>query len=364
MQYSLRRSGLFVPSVQPSDIVAGTKGYGLLSGATGGIYDPITRKNRILNGAFRISQRSTMPTADDSYCLDQWNLLLEAANAATVAQETSDTPVGGSRKGIRLTVGSGNNNKFGIVNFIEADECFDLRGKTVSLQFKMKSTAGIADVRAAVIEWTSTVDTITSDVVGTWNAAGTNPTLATNWAYCSGYTPVSLAPTTSWVQYKIEGISVGTSMNNLAVLIWSDDKTTTQTTDILRITDVQLEEGALCTNFERRQPQAELMECCRFVRILGPNGTGVVNTATRILISEVFDPPMRVNPTATLVNTAFQVLEVGIGFQTGVSSTIFGSSLRARGVYLDIDGYTGLTTSPPSPIRVVSADFALLSAEL
>lgn len=236
----------------------------LIGGSSGSIWDATARKNRLINGCMRVNQRVTMPTADDSYCLDRWVLLLEAANAATVAQETSDVPTDGSKRALKLTVGSANNNKFGIVSILEFLDCADLRGKTVSLQLKMKSTAGITNVRAAVIEWTSTADVVTSDVVGTWGAENTNPTLATNWAYCSGYTPISLAATTSWATYRIEGVSVGASTNNLAVFIWVDDETTTQTTDVLRITDVQLEGGAVCTDVERRPFAQELALCMRY----------------------------------------------------------------------------------------------------
>jgi len=227
----------------------------LKGASSGSIWDTASpRRNRVINGDMRVNQRVTMPTTDDAFCLDRWNLLLEAANGAIPAQETSDVPTDGSNRALKLTVGAGEDTKFGVVTFLEFLDTADLRGKTVSLQLKMKSTAGITNVRAAVIEWTSTADTLTSDVVGTWGADGTNPTLATNWAYCSGYTPVSLAVTTSWVTYRIEAVSVGASTNNLGIFIWVDDESTTVTTDILRITDVQLEEGSVCSEFGRHQP--------------------------------------------------------------------------------------------------------------
>lgn len=270
----------------------------------------LTRKNRVINGCFRLAQRA-MPTTDDQYCLDRWVLLLEAANAATVSQETSDVPTDGSKYGLKLTVGSGEDNKFGVVTIMEYRDVSDLRGKTVSLQAKLKATAAITDVRMAVLEWTGTADSVTSDVVGTWGSAGTNPTLATSWAYLG--TPANLSVTTSWATYRVEGLTVGASANNLAVLIWCEDESTTVTTDILRITDVQLEEGPTCSGYERRPFAQEVNLCMRYYRkniALGTSPatanqaqpyivwtTSIANNDYYVDVS--LDPPMRAAPTAT-----------------------------------------------------------------
>ena len=230
----------------------------------------LTRKNRVINGDMRVQQRTTLGSTDDSFTLDRWTLLLEAATAATVTQETSDVPTDGSKYGLKLTVGASNNNKFGIATYLEFRDVADLRGKTVSLQAKLKaSDARIGDVRMAVLEWTGTADTLTSDVVSSWGSAGTNPTLAASWAYLG--TPANLSPTTSWATYRVEGLTVGASANNLAVLIWCDDKTTTAG-DTLTITDVQLEEGPTCSGVERRPFAQELQLCQRYFEAAGGSG--------------------------------------------------------------------------------------------
>jgi len=285
------------------------------------------RKNRLINGSFNIKQRLTLGSADDTYVLDRWVLLLEASSAAAAAQETSDVPTDGANTGLRLTVGSGEDNKFGVVQILKAGDCKDLRGKTVSLQLKMKATAGIGDVRAAVIEWTSTADSVTSDVVGTWGAALTNPTLATNWAYCSGYTPVSLAPTTSWAKYKIEGVSIGASANNVAVLIWCDDESTTVTTDILRITDVQLEEGPVCTNVERRPEALERLLCQHYYFEMAPGadakvfGFGEAYNTTDALVQVILPCQMRTTPTLSVSAVGdFALATAGFALTTSPAS--------------------------------------------
>ncbi len=256
----------------------------------------LTRKNRVINGCMRLKQRVTMPTTDDSYTLDRWTLLLEAANAAVVTQETSDVPTDGSPRALKLTVGSGEDNKFGIATYLETLDVRDLRGKTVSLQAKLKATAAITDVRMAVLEWTGTADSVTSDVVGTWGSAGTNPTLATSWAYRG--TPANLSVTTSWATYRVEGLTVGASANNLAVFVWCEDETTTVTTDYLLVTDVQLEEGPTCSGMERRPQWQEELACFRWLYVYSAEPIGVAYTNTILTTDncQQLPVPMRTSP--------------------------------------------------------------------
>lgn len=274
-------------------------------------YEPPTKKNRLINGDMRLAQRA-MPTLDDSYCLDRWNLLLESAGAATVSQETSDVPTDGSNRALRLIL-DGADGKVGIVQFLEFRDCADLRGKTVSLQAKLKaSNARVGNVKMAVIEWTGvTPDTLTSDVVNgaNWGVEGTNPTLATNWAYLGA--PANLSPTTSWATYRVQNLTVGATANNLGVFVWVDDKST-DAADTLRITDVQLEEGSICTQFGRRHVAAELALCGRYYRkSMGmdvspatasqatPHIVWAASVASGAYYIDVpLDPPMRVAPTA------------------------------------------------------------------
>lgn len=284
----------------------------------------LTRKNRVINGDMRVNQRMNLiGTTDDSYTLDRWNLLLEAASAAAVAHETSDVPTDGSKYAMRLTVGSGEDNKFGVVTILEYRDVADLRGKTISLQAKLKATAAITDVRMAVLEWTSTADSVTSDVVGTWSSAGTNPTLASNWAYLG--TPANLSVTTSWATYRVEGLTVGASANNLAVFIWCEDESTTVTTDILRITDVQLEEGPTCSGFERLPFGLLLNLCKRYYQkahayslspdtasapaIVQTAGTSAL-TGARIRLVQYLGVEMRTNPTTAYRDRAGTVDKV------------------------------------------------------
>jgi hypothetical protein len=232
-------------------LTLGTKGYALLAGATAPIYDPVQRRNRIINGGFRVWQRGTAAptTADNAYGPDRWRVLTETTTTGfTINKETSDLPAGGSRGAAKLAIGASNNTKNGLWTILEGADIWDLRGQTVSLQFKMKaSDARIGDVRAAVVNWTGTEDAVSADPISAWGAAGTVPTYIAG--YANANTPANLSPTTSWATYKIEGVSISASATNLAVFVWIDDKTTTAG-DYLLVTDVQLEKGAICTDVE------------------------------------------------------------------------------------------------------------------
>mgnify|MGYP000449784277 CR=1 FL=1 len=96
------------------------------------------RKNRVINGDMRVCQRTTLGSSDDTFTLDRWTVLMEAANGCVVTQETSDVPTDGSKYAAKLTVGSGEDNKFGLATYLEFRDIADLRGKTISLQARLE----------------------------------------------------------------------------------------------------------------------------------------------------------------------------------------------------------------------------------
>jgi hypothetical protein len=242
---------------------------------------PFPPVNVLINGDFRISQRGTTfdatttpANSDDTVLLDRWVLLSDGNDAADISQETTTVPVG-SFAAIKLDVETAN-KKFGILQIIEGKDAEALIGDVCSLSFQARRTGtSIANLRAAVIAWDSTVDSVTSDVVSAWEAAGTNPTLVSNWTYEN--TPASLAAlTTSFQTFKIENISIDTSSTtNVAVFIWIDDVTTT-TGDFIYITDVQLVLGPNATPFQRRLHTEELALCQRRLCKTFPQGVAPV----------------------------------------------------------------------------------------
>lgn len=221
-------------------------------------------RNKLVNGCFRFWQRGTsslLPN-DNAYGPDRWRLLAEANGTATLARSIASLASLGTAKAT-LTVATAN-NKFGLFQVIEAAEVRALRGRKVALQAALKATAGIADVRMAILYWFGTGDAVSGDPVSSWNAAGSVPTLNTGWVYLN--TPLNLSVGTSFAVKTVEA-TVDATANNLAVLIWSEDKTTTITTDVLEIgyADLQVVEGAEdLPAFEPVDFALELQRCQRF----------------------------------------------------------------------------------------------------
>ncbi len=235
---------------------------------------PLFLKNLLINGDMRCDQRrgdgtaytatTTPVNSDDTFLLDRWLLQSDGADVVDVSQETSVVPVG-SYAAIKLDVETAD-KKFGILQILEGKDAEAIIGNVCSLSFKARRTGtSIANLRAAVIAWDSTVDAVTSDIIAdaAWGAVNVDPTLATNWTYEN--TPASLdVLTTSYQTFAITNISIDTaSTKNVAVFIWIDDVTTT-VGDVIYITDVQLELGSGASSFQRRLHAEEVALCQRY----------------------------------------------------------------------------------------------------
>lgn len=229
-------------------------------------------QNSIINGEFAVAQRGTVFTSastpansDDTYLLDRWVLLSDGNDIVDVSQELTATNLPtGAVAGAKFDIET-EDKKWGILQIIENKDSKPLIGGNVSLSFKAKRGASDTStlLRAAVLSWSSTADTVTSDVVDAWGAEGTNPTLVENWTFEN--TPVALAELTdSYQTYKIENISIDTaSTTNVAVFIWSDDMTNA-VGDLVYITQVKLELGSVATSFVSRPYGGELRLCQRY----------------------------------------------------------------------------------------------------
>jgi len=234
-------------------------------------------RNAVMNGSFAIAQRGTSFTStssannDDTYNLDRWYVLSDGNDAVDITQNTSVIPTNG-KYAIALDVET-INKKFGIAQIIEADNCIGLIGETVTLSFKAKvsATTKLDNVKAAIVAWSGTADTVTSDIISAWNVEGTNPTLIANATYEN--TPANLNLTTSYATYSVTAAVDTASTKNILVFIWSD-VTDTTLGDFLYITDVQLERGPVTTPFERRPIGTELALCQRYYQITAQTGGG------------------------------------------------------------------------------------------
>jgi len=321
------------------------------------------------NGSFAVAERA-MPTTDNSYCLDGWRLLLEAANAATVAQDAADVPIGAGYAAV-LTVGSGNNNKFGLWSPIENKNMLRLRGSVCSLRVPLKATAGLTNgtgkIRIGIAQFTGTADAVSGDPVSSWGAEGTNPTLATNWSFAN--TPAAISVTTSWADYVVENVSISGSATNIAIFVWSDDKTNTQTTDILRIGGyVTLARGAVAPDPIVLPIEIERERCKRYYSLLmigsGPYLCMSQAYSTTAVFAAFFFPEMRVAPTLEVSSAAHFQLFAANG--AGIAlSTLSIQGATTKSLRWDATVVAGLVGGNAAMIEAVNASARLaLNADL
>ncbi len=231
---------------------------------------PELRDNLLINGGFQVAQRNTSfdstttpANNDDTYLLDRWLLLSDGNDIVDVSQESTTVPTR-AFNAIKLDQETAN-KQWAIVQIVEARNSEYIIDGAASLSFKARkggSNVTAETLRAAVISWDSTADVVTSDVIGTWAGAGTDPTLATNWTYEN--TPSDLTLTTSYQLFRISNIPINTSgTNNVAVIIWLDDTDAT-VGDLVFISEVKLEYGTAATPFQYRSFNDEMEDCLRY----------------------------------------------------------------------------------------------------
>jgi hypothetical protein len=314
----------------------------------------LSNRNKIINGAMQIAQRGTnfaggTTNADDAYTLDRWYVLSEGSDSIDVDQ-VADSPDDGG-KCIRLDVET-TGEKFGIAQIVEASNCTGLIGNTVTLSFAAKvSNARIDTVKAAVVAWSGTADTVTSDIISAWNADGTTPTLIANATFEN--TPADLGVTTSWATYEITATVDTASAANLIVFIWSDDATNPLAGDFLYITNVQLEAGDTATPFEHRSYGQELALCHRYyqkITYAGSNtiAVGLTFTTTAAVARINFLQEMRAAPSITLPpagQTSGTMSFLNNSSFPSATGSHSAGAIESHSFTVDAAGYTGLAGS-------------------
>jgi hypothetical protein len=262
-------------------------------------------RNRLFNGSYAVAQRGTTFASgsnnDDTYNLDRWYVLSDGNDAVDITQNTADAPPE-QKFCIALDVETAN-KKFGVAQIIENINCADLQGQTVTVSFqaKVSATTKLDNVKCAIVAWSGTADSVTSDIISAWGAEGTNPTLIANATYEN--TPANLNVTTSWATYTVSAPIDTASTNNVIVFIWSD-VTDTTAGDFLYLAGVQLEAGSVATPFERRPYGTELALCQRYYYRTKATASGQTfglsfnDSPTVALGFSNFPVPMRSDPAA------------------------------------------------------------------
>jgi hypothetical protein len=327
-----------IPYPEPTDFVAdgATQMENLAERSDLALFALGMGRNRLINGDMRVSQRGTSFVAgannDDTYNLDRWTLLSDGNDIVDVTQANVAPTAGLFSIGLDVeTV----NKKFGILQIIEQRNIVGMFNQPVTLSFSARTSgSSIGNLKAVILAWNGTADTVTSDVVSAWGGDGVTPTWATNWT--AENTPQNLAPSNTWTRYSITATLDTASTNNVAVFIWCDDMTTTLG-DFLYITDVQLEVGSLATPFERKTMSTVLGECERYFQIISPESLMAYNPYWNVGLGSgdqrvpyPFKATMRTTP--TLLTSAGSTLHVFQyrSYNTGVTNYTLESSAGTR----------------------------------
>ena len=325
-----------------------------------GISNPVGFRNALINGDFSVAQRGTSFASgannDDAYTLDRWYILSDGNDAIDVTQETSVVPTN-QLTAIALDVET-TNKKFGIAQIIEQKNCVGLIGNTVTLSFqaKVSATTKLDNVKCAIVAWSGTADTVTSDIISAWGVEGTNPTLIADATYENS--PANLNVTTSYAKYVVSAAVDTASTKNIIVFIWSD-VTDTTAGDFLYITDVQLEPGSQASGFEFMPIDVNLDRCQRYFQksyaygdapgTATSNGfaTSAGNTnsgtstgqciATTALLKEMRVAPTIVNYDAAGTSGKVYGIRYGVNEYNGES----GASFRVGTKYFAMERATG-----------------------
>ena len=301
---------------------------GLVSGAD----------NKIINGNFAANQRAALFTAsytdgtpitnsDDTYLFDRWKLLSDGNNIVDVHSygRTMGSRDFGANSGpawmptetsfaMAMDVETAN-KKFGQAQFIESMNCNDLRGRVCTLSWKarVRTTQTSTSIKAAVIGWFGTSDTITSDIISAWNDEGTNPTLVTNAEYLNE--PFNILLNGTMQTYTIN-VSIPTGIKNVIVFIWNDmsnGDVGTTVGDYIFLSDVQLERGEFNNpRFQNETYDETLRKCQRYYWQSGRSvanftvvASGVINSATLAWFQIPYLQTMRAGGTVSKNGTVY-----------------------------------------------------------
>jgi hypothetical protein len=209
-------------------------------------------RNRIINGDMRIAQRGSASFSSVTGLFggcDRWRLELTGFGSAsgTVQQAGSLAQTGSSKssgfvnEAFLTTTGSGT---IQFTQRIEAQNCNDLNGKSITVTFSL-----LQDTGSAVTPY---VQIIKPAALDNWST----PTVVFSQALAS-------LPSGTLTKYTYS-VTLGSSdaSNGLAVALGFTIGAVTN--KYFQITDVQLEPGTVATPFERRSYGQELALCQRY----------------------------------------------------------------------------------------------------
>ena len=273
-------------------------------------------KNRIINGAMNVAQRSTTYALTGSFAygsVDRWAFAMGGTLGGIANQVASGLT--GFQYALKLgrNVSSTSVGPIYTDQVVENANTIDLQGQAVTLSFWAKAGANF-----------SASGNLLGYVINTGTGTDATNLTATFGGWTGNATPAAnaVAITTSWVRYTVT-CTVGATITNIGVLLNYTPTGTAGADDNVYITGVQLEKGSTATSFDVRSFGTELSLCERYYEVLtSPSSTAAFlstyYTAVIYVATWYLKQTKRVTPT----------------FALGPSASWFGTTPT---VYLAID---------------------------
>lgn len=283
--------------------------------------------NLLHNSTFAIGQRadftSVVSKNDDTYGMDRWNCLSEGSTVG-IQQATGTN----ARYAIFVKNNNGASKRVGISQILEANDSLPLRSRPVTLKTRIKCEE-TKNCRIAILEWTGTADSVTSDVVNSW----TNSTFTAGNFFNSTTLTVTgtkqvACTANTWTSVSLT-VTLGSSVNNVIVMIWSEDQLSD--TKGIYVECPQLNDGRVAGDWVPRPHTQEEILCLRYCyAATGSRFPGIaLDTANIVGTYNKTPVPMRTTPTMSTLNASSwnagspgstQVAAYGNGSYSGYAS--------------------------------------------
>lgn len=265
-------------------------------------------RNKIINGDFRINQRSfSSVTSDASFGFDRWSLATSGGTTYSAQTFSVGNAIAGQEPtnfARLVTAGQSGTSVYSILSH-RIEDVRNCAGQTTTVSFWAKANSGTPKV-AIEFEQNFGSGGSPSSAVPTYIG---QVTLSTTW---TRYVVTGLVP-------SISGKTIGTTANtsNLRLLLWvsagTDYNSRTGSIGIQTNTfdfwGVQVETNNVATNFEQRPISVELELCKRYFEVtwqnnlhigMGVNENGTVATFVNIPITPKRSGSLTVTSTGAL----------------------------------------------------------------
>lgn len=263
---------------------------------------PYKLQGFLINGNGMINQRGdtglyAATFANDTYGgPDRWYNLAQTAAFAPTTGTALDTS---TPYYTRITQSNAAAQRFGRAQIVETRNCNFASGSLV-LSGKIRCSAA-TNIRYAILNWTSTADAVTSNVVNDWTSStytAGNFFLAANLEVVAvGVTAVAANTVTTIAD--LTGSLAGFA-TNLIAFIWTES---TQAQNVTLDFVLKLEQGATSTPYYFLDAATVLNQCIRYYQsfywAIGGDASGF---GSRI-DGTIGYPPKRTNPTTTRLAT-------------------------------------------------------------